>query len=259
MKSYLQELLKRRDLMIYLVISGLKSQNKNSFLGYFWWLLDPLLGTAIYYFVVVVLFGRGGGPDFGVYLVVGMIAWRSISATLSTASRSILSKSGIITQVYLPKANLPLGAAITQLINFGFGLVVIGIFFLVLRIVPGITILWLPFIVLMQFFFMVAIALPVAYMSVFVRDMENVITHLTRLWFFGSPVIWRVEMIPERLKWLLELNPMAYFLSAYRNALIYRSGPDVSALLIIGMGSVCVAAAMIYCYSRYEHRMIKVL
>lgn len=259
MKSYLQELLKRRDLMIYLVISGLKSQHKNSFLGYFWWLLDPLLGTLIYYFVVVILFERGGGPDFGVYLVVGMIVWRSISSTLGSASRSILSRSGIITQVYLPKANLPLGAVLTQLINFGFGLIVIGIFFVVLRIVPGLTILWLPFIILMQFFFMVAIALPVAYLSVFVRDMENVITHVTRLWFFGSPVIWRVEMIPERLRWLLEINPMAYFLGSYRDALIYRSAPDVTALLVIGMGSLLVSVAMIYCYSRYEYRMIKVL
>jgi len=259
MKSYLQELLKRRDLMIYLVISGLKSQHKNSFLGYFWWLLDPLLGTLIYYFVVVILFKRGGGPDFGVYLVVGMIVWRSISATLGSASRSILSRAGIITQVYLPKANLPLGAVLTQLINFGFGLVVIGIFFVVLRIVPGLTILWLPFIILMQFFFMVAIALPVAYLSVFVRDIENVVTHVTRLWFFGSPVIWRVEMIPERLRWLLEINPMAYFLGSYRDALIYRSAPDVTALFVIGMGSILLSAAMIYCYSRYEYRMIKVL
>ncbi len=259
MKSYLQELLKRRDLMVYLVISGLKSQHKNSFLGYFWWLLDPLLGTLIYYFVVVILFERGGGPDFGVYLVVGMIVWRSISSTLGSASRSILSRSGIITQVYLPKANLPLGAVLTQLINFGFGLIVIGIFFVVLRIVPGLTILWLPFIILMQFFFMVAIALPVAYLSVFVRDMENVITHVTRLWFFGSPVIWRVEMIPERLRWVLEINPMAYFLGSYRDALIYRSAPDVASLLVIGMGSLLVSLAMIYCYSRYEYRMIKVL
>lgn len=259
MKKYLRELAKRRDLMFYLVISGLKSQHKNSFLGYFWWLLDPLLGTLIYYFVVVMVFERGGGPDFGVYLVVGMIAWRSISSTLTAATRSIVSKSNIITQVYLPKANLPLGAAVTQLVNFGFGLVVIGIFFIVLRVVPGATVLWLPFIIVMQFLFMVAIALPVAYLSVFVRDMENIVTHLSRLWFFGSPVIWRVEMIPESVRWLIDINPMAYFLNSYRQALIYKDSPDVAALLIIGCASLLISGAMIYCYSRFEHKMIKVL
>jgi lipopolysaccharide transport system permease protein/teichoic acid transport system permease protein len=259
MIKYLKELARRRDLMLYLVISGLKSQHKNSFLGYFWWLLDPLLGTLIYYFVVVVVFQRGGGPDFGIYLVVGMIAWRSISSTLTASGRSIVSKSNIITQVYLPKANLPIGAAVTQLVNFGFGLVVIAIFFLVLRVVPGITVLWLPFIIVMQFFFMTAIALPVAYLSVFVRDMDNIVTHLTRLWFFGSPVIWRVEMIPERVRWLIDLNPMAYFLNSYRQALIYKSSPDVPALLVIGFVSLLISVVMIYCYSRYEHKMIKVL
>jgi lipopolysaccharide transport system permease protein/teichoic acid transport system permease protein len=259
MIKYLKELARRRDLMLYLVISGLKSQHKNSFLGYFWWLLDPLLGTLIYYFVVVVVFDRGGGADFGIYLVVGMIVWRSISSTLTAAGRSIVSKSNIITQVYLPKANLPIGAAVTQLVNFGFGLVVIAIFFIVLRVVPGITILWLPFIIVTQFFFMTAIALPVAYLSVFLRDMDNIVSHLTRLWFFGSPVIWRVEMIPERVRWLIDINPMAYFLNSYRQALIYKNPPDVPALLIIGFFSLLISVAMIYCYSRYEHKMIKVL
>jgi len=61
MKKYLTDLYKRKDLILYLVTSGLKAQHRNSFLGYFWWLLDPLLGVFIYYFVVVVVFRRGGG------------------------------------------------------------------------------------------------------------------------------------------------------------------------------------------------------
>lgn len=46
----MQDLFKRKDLLIYLVTSGLKAQHRNTFLGYFWWLLDPLLGVLVYYF-----------------------------------------------------------------------------------------------------------------------------------------------------------------------------------------------------------------
>jgi ABC-type polysaccharide/polyol phosphate export permease len=258
MKKYLKELVKRRDLMLYLVISGLKSQHKNSFLGYFWWLLDPLLGTLIYYFVVVTIFGRGG-PDYGVFLVVGMIVWRSMAATLTSASRSIISRASIITQVYLPKAILPLGAAVTQLINFGFGLLVIAGFFVILKVMPGFTVLWLPFIIFMQFLFMIAVALPIAFLSVFVRDMENIITHFSRLWFFGSPVIWRVEMIPERFGWLIDINPMAHFLNSYRQSLVHQNTPDVMALSVIGVISLIISVCFLYLYSSYEHKMIKVL
>ncbi|HXK61769.1 MAG TPA: ABC transporter permease, partial [Acidobacteriota bacterium] len=60
MNKYLHELARRKDLLLYLVVSGLKAQHRNTILGYFWWLLDPLLGVLIYYFVVVIVFKRGG-------------------------------------------------------------------------------------------------------------------------------------------------------------------------------------------------------
>jgi lipopolysaccharide transport system permease protein/teichoic acid transport system permease protein len=258
MKKYLGELYKRKDLFFYLVISGLKAQHRNSFLGYFWWLLDPLLGVLIYYFVVVVVFQRGGA-DYGVYLVIGMVVWRWLGATASSSSKSIISQSGIITQVYLPKVIFPLGAAMTQLINFAFGLVVIAAFLVFFKIVPGMEILWLPYIMLMQLLFLAAISLLLAYFCVFVRDIDTVINHILRLWFFGSPVIWYGEMIPEGFRWIVGVNPMAYFLDSYRSVLMYQAGPNLTGLSVIGLLSVLLIFAMIYVYSRYEHKIIKAL
>jgi ABC-type polysaccharide/polyol phosphate export permease len=259
MKRYLHDLYKRKDLIIYLVASGLKAQHRNSFLGYFWWLLDPLLGVLVYYFVVVIVFRRAGGPDYGIYLVIGMIVWRWLSSTVSSASKSIISQSGIITQVYLPKAIFPIGATLTQLINFGFGLLVIAIFFIFFGIVPGLKILWLPIIVGMQFAFMMAIAFVLAYLCVFVRDIDNILNHLMRLWFFGSPVIWYQEMIPEKGRWLLNINPMNHFLAAYRNILMHNSNPDYMPLLYMGIISLMFVAVIVGYYNQYEHKIIKVL
>ena len=66
-------------------------------------------------------------------------------------------------------------------------------------------------------------------------------------------------MIPERLHWILDINPMTYFLDSYRQVLIYRQPPETGALFVIGVCSLLAAAVTIYYYSRYEHRMIKVL
>lgn len=258
-QEYLKELLKRKDLIIYLVISGLKSQHKNSFLGYFWWLLDPLLGALVYYFVVVIIFKRGGGGDYGLYLIVGMIVWRWLDSTVNTASRSIVSKAGIITQVCLPKANFPIGTVLSQLINFCFGLLVIALFLIIFKTRPGITILWLPFIMVVQFFFLMAISLVIAYFSVFIRDIEYLLRHFMRLWFFMSPVIWTIDRIPEKYRWLLSLNPMTPFLASYRNIFMYRSMPDFFPLVIIFAISLIGIALMIYHYSRCEHKIIKAL
>ncbi|THB80543.1 MAG: ABC transporter permease [Desulfobacteraceae bacterium] len=259
MKQYLRDLAKRKDLIIYLVISGLKAQHKNSFLGYFWWLIDPFLNVAIYYFVVVVIFQRPGGAAYGMYLVSGMIVWRWMAATVSSASNSILSQGGIISQVYLPKSVFPVGAALNHLVNFGFGLIIIFIFLFYFNYSLGSQIIWLPVIILVQLVFMLAISFPIAFVCVFIRDVNNLVDHGMRLWFFGSPVIWYKDMIPEHLVILLKVNPMYHLLDAYRSVFMENTGPDGMALLIIAAGSVLAIVPMLYFYSLKEHLILKSL
>lgn len=258
MREYLKQLGRRKDLLLYLVSSGLKAQHRNSLLGYFWWLLDPLLNLIIYFFVVEVVFQRGG-PDYILYLVISLSVWRWFHTTVTTATRSIVAQSGIIAQVYLPKAIFPFGAVLTQLFNFSFSLVVVGLFLLAFREIPGPEVLWLPVIMLMQMLFMTAIALPLAYVAVFVRDMNNLVDHLMRLWFYASPVIWMESAIPQHWHWLLNINPFSHFLSAYRDVLLGHSSPDMVSLLAVVAPSVLVIIFGTYYYSRHEHRLIKVL
>lgn len=258
MIAYLRELYRRRDLIVYLTLSKLKGQHKNSFLGYFWWLLDPLLNVAIYYFVVVGIF-RSGGPDYGIFLVIGMIVWRWVSATVGTATISIVSESAVITQVPLPKAAFPVGAVLAQLINFVFGMAVVAIFLVFFHIAPGVKLVWLPLIIAAQLTFMIAIALPVAYLNVFVRDFEYLTGHIMHFWFFCSPVIWEPTMIPASFRWVLNYNPMTVFLGGYRNIIIYGKSPDFYALLGLSAVSCLMIGVMTLYYCRHEHLMVKEL
>lgn len=259
MKKYIAEIAKRKDLIIYLTLSGLKAQHKNSFLGYFWWLLDPFLNVMIYYIIVVVIFHRADSSDFGPYLVVGMITWRWLHTTIAFASPSIFSHAGIINQVYLPYSIFPLGSSLTQLINFGFGMVVIIFFLLFFGITPNWNALWLPLIIIIQLSFQTALALAISYISVFVRDIDNLIGHLLRIWFFGSPIIWYERMIPEGAQWLVTINPMTHFLRCYRDVLLYDRRPAVAILGLIGVCSAVMIVGMIEFYRRHEYRIVKAL
>ena len=258
MSKYCRELLRRKDLLVYLVTSGLKAQHRNSVLGYFWWLLDPLLGVAIYYFVVVKIFRHGGG-DYGLFLIIGLIVWRWVTSTVTTACGSIIGQAGVITQVYMPKLLFPLSATLTQLVHFAFGLVIIVLCLIFFHVLPGMTVLWLPYIILMQLLFLTALAAMVAYLCVFIRDIGNLISHVLTLWFFGSPIIWSVEMMPERIRWLIAWNPMAHFVASYRGVFMYHHSPDYLTLLGIGFLSVVLVTGTVYYYSRFEHEIIKVL
>ncbi len=259
MKAYINELLKRKDLIKYLVISGLKAQHKNSYLGFFWWLLDPLLQIFIYYFVVVMVFQRARGAEYGIWLAIGLVVWRWISSSLTTSVRSIISQAGIITQVYLPKSTFPICTVLSEMINFGFGLIVVAIALVFFQIQPGLSYIWLPIVIGVQFLFLQGIALALAYVSVFIRDMEMMTRHIIRLMFYGSPVIWYADMVPERLRWILEINPIACFLSSYRNIIIYNSMPDFKFLGIIAVMSTVLIFLLINIYQKNEHKIIKVL
>jgi lipopolysaccharide transport system permease protein/teichoic acid transport system permease protein len=258
LKAYLNEIIRRKDLLWYLVTSGLKAQHRNSFLGYLWWMLDPLLGVAVYYFLVVVILRRGG-EGYGGFLVVGLVVFRSISSTMVISAKSISSKAGIISQVYLPKAIFAIGTSLSQLINFAFGLLVIAIFLVFMKIVPGIMILWLPFVALVHYLVLLAISLVIAYASVFFRDIENLLGHVVTLLRYGSPVIWDATMIPERYSWISDINPLSALLIGYRNIILHNQAPDVTTLAIMGLACILFIILAMNYYSRHEHNIIKVL
>lgn len=258
MREYLKEIRKRKDLVLYLIQSGLKAEHRNSYLGYFWWLLDPLLNILVYYFLVVVILGRGG-ENYAVFLVIGLVAWRWISTTVNTSARAILRYSSIINQVYLPKSIFPMTITFSQLINFAFGLIVVALFLIVFGVVPGWQIVFLPLIVLIQLLFLLAISLSVAYVCVFIRDIDNIITHVVRILFYSSPIIWEGGRLPPEYGWIVDINPIAIIIGAYRDILMYQRMPQWTSLAVIGAGSLVAVVGLIFYYSRNEHKIIKAL
>jgi lipopolysaccharide transport system permease protein/teichoic acid transport system permease protein len=258
MNQYIKDLIKRKDLLIYLVLSGLKAQHRNSLLGYFWWLLDPLLNVVVYYFLVVIVLGRGG-ENYGAFLVIGLVSWRWINSVVRSSAKSIIGQSGIISQVYLPKAVFPIGTNLTQLINFSFGLIVVALFLVSFKITPGLEVLWLPLIMVVQLLFLLAVSLILGYICVFIRDIDNILSYVLRFLFYGSPVIWEGSRLPQEYSWVVDINPISAFLTSYRNILMYNSDPEFTKLLLIGLISLMVIIYMIYYYSKNEHKIIKVL
>ena len=261
MKSYIKEIIKRKDLLFYLVKSGLKAEHRNSFLGYFWWLLDPLLNVLVFYFLVVIILERDSQGDypFALVLVIGLVAWRCISSTVNSSAKSIMRYSSIINQVYLPKSIFPLSFTLTQLFNFAFGLVVVAIFLLIYGYIPGWEALYLPVLVIIQTTFLLAVGLVLGYITVFVRDIDNLMTYVTRIFFYASPIIWEGGRLPPEYGWAVAINPVAHIVENYRNILMHGTTPDFMPLTIIFVSSLAVIVFMLYYYSKNEHKIIKAL
>ncbi|MFD1020144.1 ABC transporter permease [Thalassobacillus hwangdonensis] len=258
MKTYLQEMLKRKDLLIYLVKSGLKAEHRNSYLGYFWWLLDPLLNVLVYYFLVVVILQRGD-ENYPLFLVIGLVAWRCISSTINSSAKSITRYSSIINQVYLPKSLFPLSFTLTQLFNFAFGLVVVAIFLAIYGVMPDWHVFYLPGIVIVQTAFLLGLGMILGYITVFVRDIDNLLSYVIRIFFYASPIIWQGGMAPEGYGWVVAINPIAIIVESYRDVLMHGANPDFIGLGIIFVLSLFAIVFMLRYYSNHEHKIIKAL
>ena len=258
MKKYISELWKRKDLLIYLVTSGLKAENRNTFLGYLWWLLDPFLNIIVYYFLVVVIMKRGG-PDYSQFLIIGMVVFRYFSTSISLSSGAIIKNAGIITQVYLPKAIFAFGTTLSQTINFLFGLVVVEILLFFFHISQGIELICLPLIILVQLFFQLAISLFLSYICVFIRDFKNIVGHIIMIMHFVAPVIWEINFLPKKYHWVIKYDPLAWILQAYRDILMYKTFPDFKLLLLLMVLSIGFILGMFAFYEKNEHKIIKAL
>jgi lipopolysaccharide transport system permease protein len=257
-KKYLHEITRRRDLIITLVVSDLKAQHKNTALGYIWWVLDPLLSVLVYYFLRIVLMGTGG-ENIAVFLTIGLVSWRWLSAVIAPSTNVISSEAALISKIYLPKFIFPLCLNIAQMINFAFSLVVVAIFLIIFETIPNHLIIWIPYIMLAQFLFLFAVSLILAYAGAFVKDLKNVIGHVLRFWFYGSPIIWEKTMLPESFTFLVDLNPAAAITNSFRNVMMYRQPPEFFKLTVIILCSIVLITFMLWFYNKNEHKIIKAL
>lgn len=256
---YLHNLYQRRVLIKYLTVTNLKANNKNTVLGYFWWLLEPLLFVFIYVVVVVVIFKRGG-PDFPVFLFAAMLPWRSFLASINTSMGSMLAHENIIKQIMFPKGVIPVAATFASYVNFIFGLVILLAMILFFKVDITLKYVIFPFIILIQILFTLGIAFMFSQLNIFFRDINKLSEHLFRAWFYLSPALYPITLVPERFQLIYKLvNPFAVLFTSYRDVLLYNRYPDWLMLAWVTGYSLVVFIVGFTLFIRSEKSFVKVM
>lgn len=237
---------------------ALMADARRYFLGYLWWILEPLLYVAVFYFVFGQLLGTRE-PDYLTFLVVGKLAFIWFSKSLNQASNSILLNRGLIAQRNLPKALFPL--AVVQEGLYKQAAVFVLMLCLVLLDDYGIkpSWLWLLPVILAQYLLITACALAAALIVCLQRDFVMVINLGVVFLLFVSGVFWDVNSISD--PWLAELlltvNPMAFLLDAYRQILMEGATPPVAHLFAVIAGSAGASLLMLQLYRSANYWIAK--
>jgi ABC-type polysaccharide/polyol phosphate export permease len=243
-----------RELLWYLVVRNLRSQYRQSVLGYAWIMLSPLSQLLVYAFVfsVVLKTPSQGTTPFTLFLFMGLLPWIFFANSLMAAVESISTGGALITKVYFPREILTVAAILTRLVDLGAGLVIFAGLMVYFGQPLGWTVLWFVPILLIQVVFTVGLALPLAAANLFFRDIRFVIGLGIHLWFFITPVVYPVGIVPAGYTWVYELNPMARLIGAYRWALFANVPPPIEGLLIATGMSLVALIVGYYLFKRME-------
>lgn len=217
------ELIRYRELVRNLVARDLKVRYRNSVLGFIWCLLNPLLMMVVFSFVFTVLM-KSNIPNYPVFILVGILAWNFHTTAVTGAIASIIHNSGLVMKVYFPREVLPLSAVLSNAVNFVLALVALFAMIAVFQIHLSATLIFLPLILFVQIVFASGLALFLAALTVFYRDVEIITETVLTAWFFLTPIIYRMQdLFPAYSRIIYILNPMASIIEAYRNVL-YSGG-----------------------------------
>jgi lipopolysaccharide transport system permease protein len=261
----IREVLSRRRLIAYLVRADLKKKGSDTLLGNVWWVIDPLIQMLIYSVLVTLIFDRKI-EDYGLFVFCAILPWKWFSTTVKDGVVSVTGQERLIKQIYFPKLVLPVAAAAAGIANFAFGL--IPMFGLTVLLYPDRLTAWpllIPAVAGVQLVFSLGIAIIVAALNVFYRDIGNLATHLLRFWFYLSPALYGQETIAAMARshpWIttvFNLNPWTHLFGSYRNLIYYGQAPDWWGLAAVLGLSVVLLALGILLFKRAEPTFAKVL
>lgn len=221
----LATLLRYRGLIQTLVVRDLKARYRGSALGFFWSFINPLLLLLVYTFVFTVIL-PGKYPEemqpYALFFFCGILPWTWFSSSLTEAANVLISGGNLIKKVLFPAEVLPIVTVLANMVHFFLGLpILVGFLIYYQRPVDPLELLWFPVIVLVQLILTTGLALLLAALTVHFRDIKDILGNLLTLWFFSTPIIYSMQMAPERLRVALNLNPMAHIAISYQEVLFF--------------------------------------
>ena len=245
----------RRELLWSMTGRNIRSQYKQSILGYAWIFVNPLMQMLVLTFVFSTILRVGREViiyPFPLFLFVALLPWMFFSNALAGGTDSISGSASLVTKVYFPREILVAAAVFSKIVDLLFGLLILLGLMVFYNEYPSWTAVWVPAIFAIQLLFTIGLALPLAALNLFFHDVRYLVGVVLLVWFYITPVIYPVEMVPDRYKVLFDLNPLSLVFNAYRRVLLDGTSPGWDRILL-GIAAALLAFLVgYYLFKRME-------
>jgi len=247
MIAWFKKLAANRNLLKNLILRDLKHRYVGSVGGFLWSVIHPIVLLISYSFIFGVVFKPKIGPEFGtnsfaIFVLCGLLPWLLFSDIVMRNCSVISDNAPLITKTVIPAEVLPISITISNLIHH---VIALGILLVVMLLFYSVHLsaAWVLFYMLMLLMLGQGLGWIVAGLHVFLRDTIQALQILMMLWFFFTPVLYSIDLLPENLRFLAMLNPMAVIVTGYRNSLLNLAQPAGVQIAIVLATSIAVFVA----------------
>lgn len=245
-----------RGIIFNFAVSDLKIRYRNSILGVLWSLVEPLLLLGVLFFVFSTIL-KTEIPNFPIYLLIGIITWNFFKNGTTIALSSLKNRSSIMTQIYFPRSVPGISAGITASIMLLTEILVLGFFMVWLKLIPPITILLLPLVLLLEFVLILGISLPLSVLNVKYKDVEFIWGIALQAGFFLTPIFYQFDMLPESIRQILQFSPMVQVVTIAQHVTLYGQIPSLNSLLYAIVSTLIILVIGYLIFRKLQQRIVE--
>jgi len=243
----LRELWNYRELLFSFTWRDIKIRYKQTALGFLWAIIQPLFMMIIF----TVFFGRlakipSDGIPYPLFVLAALLPWTLFSEGITRSTSSMITNASIMTKVYFPRLIMPISGVLSPLVDFVFSFSILIVMMALYGFIPTLNILILPLFILLALATSLGIGLWLSALNVQYRDFQYTIPFLIQLGLFASPVVYPASLVPESVRFLYGLNPMAGVIEGFRWALLGTEMPSAMILVSVGMVVVLLVSGAFY-------------
>jgi len=256
--QHIKELYDYRNLIWVLAWVDFKQRYKNSVLGYFWSLLEPLLMLGVLYIVFSNLM-KFQVQYYQLFLLQGLIMWNFFTRSTTGSLSIFIIKTPLVKKVYFPRDILVISSCITALLMSIFESIVFLAFLFFFRIPLSLNIFYLPVVIFLYFIIAVSTSLVLAALNVYYRDIQYIWAVILQVGFFATPVIFPLNVFPQYLQNILKYNPLAQVIYLARDVTLYSKEPNPASFLFVIFIAIVILAIGYAIFTRLEPKFAEEL
>ena len=235
-----------RELIWALALKDLKVRYRRSVLGFLWALLNPalmmLVLTVVFSSIMAIAI-----PHYAIFLLSVLLPWTFFSQSISYAVESIVGNGELIKKVSVPKLVFPVAAVVSNIINLLLSFIPMALLVIGMRHPFYSTWLYLPVPMAALIIFTLGVTFFFAAANVYYRDISHILQIVLSAWFYFTPIIYALDIIPPNRQWLFKLNPLIYVINGFRLSIYYGMlprWPSIAASFVCAIAALAVGFAI---------------